>query len=123
MQEIIDEIIKREEELRLAMIKSDVEKLDELIDDSLVFVSPNGMIVIKEMDLSAHRSSIQKMTQLVQSEQNIKVQNDFVVVTVKADIVGTYADTSISGKYRYLRIWSKINENWKVVAGSVVQIF
>lgn len=122
MQEIITQIKKSEEELRLAMIKSDVEKLDELIDDSLVFVAPNGMIATKEMDLEAHRSGIQKMTQLVQSEQNIKEQESFVVVTVMADIAGTYADTSISGQYRYLRIWSKINDAWKVVSGSVVQI-
>lgn len=122
MQEIIDKIIKREEELRLAMLNSDVEKLDELIDDSLVFVAPNGMVATKEMDLSTHRSGIQKMTQLVQSEQTIQIQNDFAIVTVKADITGTYADTSISGQYRYLRIWSKINDAWKVVAGSVVQI-
>lgn len=122
MQEIIDEIIKREEELRLAMIKSDVEKLDDLIDESLVFIAPNGAVVTKEMDLEGHKSRIQKITELLPSEQTMQLHDDCVVVTVKMDLTGTYNDTSISGKYRYIRIWSKFNDTWKVIAGSVTQI-
>lgn len=122
MQEIIDEIIKREEELRLAMIKSDVEKLDELIDESLVFVAPNGAVITKEMDLGGHKSRIQKITELLPSEQTMQLHDDCIVVTVKMDLTGTYNDISISGKYRYIRVWSKFNDTWKVIAGSVTQI-
>lgn len=122
MQEIIDEIIKREEELRLAMIKSDVEKLDELIDESLVFVAPNGAVITKDMDLEGHKSGIQKITELLPSEQTMQLHDDCVVVTVKMDLTGTYNDTSISGQYRYIRVWSKFSDTWKVIAGSVVQI-
>lgn len=116
------EILKLEEDLRQAMLHSDVKKLDELIDDSLIFVSPSGGVATKPMDLQAHRMKTQKMSKLSPSEQVIQIYDNCVTVCVKMEIVGTYDDISISGTYRYLRVWSKTKDSWKVVAGSVVQI-
>lgn len=120
MEEII---LKLEEELRLAMLSNDVAKLDELIDDSLVFVTPDGSVINKKFDLDGQRNGIQKTDKLSPSEQRINVVGDnCVVVTVKMDIIGTYAKIDISGDYRYLRIWRKISGKWKITAGSVVKI-
>lgn len=116
-------IIKLEEELRLAMLHNDVKKLDELIDDSLVFTTPNGGVVTKQMDLDAHRAKIQTMTSMSASEQIIQTYESCAVVSVKMEIEGMYNETSISGSYRYLRVWSKINDRYKVIAGSVIPIF
>lgn len=112
-------IMDLEEKLRLAMIASDVEVLNELIDDSLIFVTPDGNIATKDMDLQAHKNKIQKITKLEQSEQKIEMHDNFAVVTVKAGIKGTFAQQPIDGNYRYLRIWGNKNGNWKIVAGSV----
>ena len=116
------QIIKLEEELRLAMLHNDVEKLDELIDDSLIFTTPNGGVVTKQMDLDAHRAKIQIMTTMSASEQVIQTYESCVVVSVKMEIKGQYNDTPILGNYRYLRVWSKIKDKYRVVAGSVVQL-
>lgn len=116
------EILKLEEELRIAMLNNDVEKLDELIADSLVFTTPDGKIATKSMDLEAHRSKIQKMTKLSPCEQTIQIYDNFAVVTVKMTLKGTYSEVDISGNYRYTRIWAKINNNWKILAGAVVLI-
>ena len=115
-------IIKLEEALRLAMLTNDVEKLDELISASLLFVTPNGVVANKEMDLEAHRARLQKMTKLEPYEQDIKMHDNLAVVTVKMELMGTYGDFDISGNYRYIRTWAKNNERWQVVAGAVVQI-
>lgn len=116
------EVIKAEKELRLAMLANDVQKLDELIYDSLVFVTPDGNIATKQMDLDAHKSKIQKMTELIPFEQQISFHDDFATVSVKMKIVGTYGELDISGDYRYLRVWKKIGNVWKIIAGSVVKI-
>lgn len=117
-----NEIIKKEEELRLAMLASDVEKLDELIDDSLVFVLPDGNLATKQMDLAAHSSKIQKISELNQSEQIINVYGNSAVVNVKADLVGTYGEVPITGAYRYARVWTKLDNKLKIVAGSITMI-
>lgn len=116
------EIQKKEEELRLAMVASDVQKLDELIDDNLTFISPFGCVVSKQMDLDAHESKAQILTKLEPFEQKIDLRDNFVVVTVKMILEGTYSNMDISGKYRYLRIWQKVESKWKIVAGSVSKV-
>lgn len=115
-------ILKLEEELRQAMLVSDIEKLNELIDDSLVFVAPDGSIVSKQMDLEVHKSGIQKMSQLFPSEQDIQIYNNCAIVTVKMELVGKHGDIDISGDYRYLRVWGKMENNYKILAGSVIRL-
>lgn len=116
------EIKKLEEELREAMLSNDIKKLDELIDDSLVFITPYGNIATKQMDLETHRNKTQKMSKLTPSEQTIQLHGNCAVVSVKMDIEGTYGTVSISGPYRYIRVWAKINDKWKIIAGSVTSI-
>lgn len=118
-----DKIIQKEEELRLAMLASDVDKLGLLIDDSLVFIGPDGSVVTKEMDLAAHKSKMQVMSEITPSEQIIVLYDNFVTVTVKMSIKGFYSDFDISGDYRYLRVWKKFGEDYRIVSGSVSKIF
>ncbi|HBG50112.1 MAG TPA: DUF4440 domain-containing protein [Cyanobacteria bacterium UBA9971] len=113
------EILNLEETLRHAMLEGDTAKLDELIDDSLIFIAPNGVVANKQMDLDAHKSGIQKMSDIIFSERKMELNENLAIVTVIADIKGIFADVDISGKYRYLRVWQKKNNSWKIVAGSV----
>lgn len=114
---IRDEIIELEEVLRQAMLESHLEKLDRLIDESLVFTLPTGDIITKEMDLNSHRSGIQKLAQLEPSDQKIFIHDDVAIVTVKMRMAGSYDNNPFSGVYRYTRVWKKINKDWKIIAG------
>lgn len=117
-----EEIINKEEELRLAMLNSDVPKLDELIDDNLIFTLPMGNVATKEMDLAAHRSGIQKLTALNCIEREVRVFSDFVIVACKMLLEGTYSNQKINGKYAYTRFWTQADGSWKVVGGQVALI-
>lgn len=116
------EIEKLEEELRLAMLFSDVEKLDLLIADELRFIAPNGAVVTKQMDLDIHKSGQQKMSKLTPSERQIKVFDNCASVTVKMEVECMVGETRVSSDYRYTRTWAKINGLWQVIAGAVVAI-
>ena len=118
------EIIKKQEEiLRNAMINSDVALLDELLSDDMLFVGPDGSAVTKDVDISAHKSKIQKMTSIVQSEQKIKkYDEETYTVAVKCEVKGTFDDIKIDGNYSYLRVWKKENEKFRIIAGSVFKI-
>ncbi len=116
------EIVVLEEELRKAMLNNDIKKLDELIDDSLVFVSPDGTLADKKTDLAVHKKKAQKMSKLNPSEQIIQMYDSCAVVSVTMDIAGLFNKLDISGLYQYLRVWSKIENKWKVVAGCVSKV-
>lgn len=115
-------IIELEEELRVAMIEDDVKKLDELIADSLIFTTPFGNTITKQMDLDIHSTKVQKISTLSPSEQTVQIYGSCAVVTVRMDTEGTYGDIPINGAYRYTRVWAKTNDDWKVIAGAVVAI-
>lgn len=117
-----EEIIKLEEELRLAMLNSDVEKLDALIADSLIFIAPQGEVITKQIDLDVQRNKIQQISKLTPSEQQIQMYDDLAVVTVKMNIVGAFSGIDISGTYRYIRTWKKFDNIWQIIAGAVIQI-
>lgn len=117
-----DKIIQKEEELRQAMLANDVAKLDLLIDDSLVFICPDGSLATKEMDLAVHRGKLQIMSEITPSEQIVVLYDNLATVTVKMSIKGFFSGVDISGDYRYLRIWKKFGEGFKIVSGCVSKI-
>lgn len=117
-----NKIIKLEEELRKAMINSDVETLDKLISDELTFLTFDGDIATKEMDLLAHKNKIQKLEKMDLSELEIKIMGSIAVTTVIAKIEGTFLDANISGNYRYMRIWEDKFGKTQIVAGAISKI-
>lgn len=119
---MLSEIVRYEEDLRQAMLLGDVGALTEMIDDSLVFLTPLGDVATKSMDLEAYQGGEQKISELLPFDEDIRVHGDMAVVTVRIKLVGTYGDADISGSYRYLRVWKKDGPHWKIVAGSVVRI-
>lgn len=117
-----EDIQNLEEELRLAMLSSDVERLDKLIADSLIFTAPNGIVINKQFDLDAHRSGVQKISKLEPSNQIIQIHDDIAIVMVNMDLVGIYNNQDFSGKFAYTRVWTNTDNGLKVVAGHVSQI-
>ncbi|MBD1849520.1 nuclear transport factor 2 family protein [Leptolyngbya sp. FACHB-711] len=79
-----------EDNLRQAMLTSDVAVLAELIADDLVWTMPTGQVVNKQFDLDAHRSGVFRFTRSEISDRQIHDYSNCVVVTLKAELAGTY---------------------------------
>ncbi|MEO0687582.1 MAG: nuclear transport factor 2 family protein, partial [Cyanobacteria bacterium J06649_11] len=87
------EIIEVEELLRLAMLDSDVNALDELLAPELVFTNHLGQVLGKQDDLTAHQSGKFKIEVLTPSERRIEAVENIAIVTVKVHLIGSYEDT------------------------------
>jgi ketosteroid isomerase-like protein len=111
-----------EEKLRQAMLNSDVQALDELIADDLVFTMHTGLVINKQDDLNAHRTGIQKFTQVNLDEHQVRHYGDCAVVTVKADLAGIFNGQAYSETYRFTRVWIKRQDRWQIAAGHVSQV-
>ena len=112
-----NQIIELEEKLRLAMLNSDVSSLNELISPELLFTNHLGALVSKEEDLNAHSSKAFVFKSLDLSESKILVQDNSAVVSVKAEIKGSYNGQPANGDFRFTRFWSNASGKWQVVAG------
>lgn len=105
-----------EERLRQAMLKGDVDALDQLIDDQGFYTGPDGMVYDKQADLGAHRDKTLKLSRLEPSESHVRELDNVVIVSVKMAIAGSSNGGDFEGDYRYTRVWSRIDGQWRVVA-------
>ncbi len=111
------EILKLEEELRIAMVNSDVNQLDRLLSPDLIFTTHQGKVISKAEDLEAHRKKRFVIDDLHLSNPRILDLGDTIVVSSYAQIRGTYNGVSSSENLQFTRIWSCKNSTWQVVAG------
>ncbi len=116
------QIIANEKKLLDAMKNSNVQKLDELLHEGLLFNIPNGQTITKDMDLEAYRSGNMKIDKISSSGQEIQLIGDNAVVAVTIEMKGKYFDQIIDGKYRIFRVWKLCGDNWKVLAGSSARL-
>ncbi|MGJ1286130.1 nuclear transport factor 2 family protein [Sphingobacterium spiritivorum] len=115
-------ILDIENQLREAMQKSDVEILDQLLHDDLLFVLSDGEVITKEMDLETHRSGNLVLEEITSSIDSIKQIGENVVVTLSSKIKGKMLEQYFEGKFRYLRVWKIFDGQLKVIAGSCVAV-
>lgn len=115
-------IVTAEIELLTAIKTADVEVLDKMLHQDLLFNMPDGQTITKEFDLQSYRSGKMKIDSLEASDQVINVIDDSAVVAVTISLKGTYDQNPIKGVFRYIRVWKQFNENLKVIAGSCTQL-
>lgn len=115
-------IIECENRLLEAMKTGNIQVLDELLHDSLIFNIPSGQTITKEMDIENYSSGIITFDDISMSDRIIRFNENVSTVVVSVYLKAKYADQIIDGKFKYLRVWKLINNSWKVIAGSGFQI-
>jgi ketosteroid isomerase-like protein len=117
-----EEIFEIENQLLEGIKTSDINLLDNILHDDLLFMAPSGQIVTKEMDLASHRAGEMKVEQLTAKFESIKIIGDNAVVVVVYDTKGKMLGTPIQGKFRYIRIWKMFPDGLKVIGGSCFRV-
>lgn len=112
-----------EEQLRQAMLHSDVASLDRLIADDLIFTTHFGTVVTKQEDLAVHRSGTLKFHAIEPSEQKVMILGQAAYVCVRMALSGTNNGSPFRGDFRFSRVWRMSGDNtWQVVAGQVTAV-
>jgi Domain of unknown function (DUF4440) len=102
MKLIKEEIIKLEHKLIEAIKASDIDFIEKVLHDDLLFLAPNGQIITKEMDLTSHKSKQMIVERLIPNFEDL--------------------GQPISGQFRYIRNWKVFNDHIKIVSGACLQI-
>ena len=112
-----EDILEAEESLRAAMESSNVDVLDQLIHDELIFTTHYGDVISKAEDLNVHRSGDLLFEGIDLNEHKILIQEDIAVVSVTATIEATFCGDRADGSFKFTRVWSKSDGALKVIAG------
>ncbi|MGB8538234.1 MAG: nuclear transport factor 2 family protein [Acidobacteriaceae bacterium] len=101
---------------RQAQITNNVSVVERLLADDYLGISANGTLETKADELSRRRSGSLRITQLDLSDIKVRIYGDTAVVTSKAELVGKNGDRDISGRYRYTRVYSNRDGQWRIVS-------
>ncbi|CAH0124429.1 hypothetical protein SRABI27_03859 [Pedobacter sp. Bi27] len=121
-QETILLIADLEEKLLDGFKRRDLNILDLLFADGMLFHDQYGNVLDKEMDLDVYRSGMTKITKINVSKREIRVFESIVIVSASLFIKGSYSNILLNGKYQWLRVWGKVREDWKVISASCTSI-
>jgi ketosteroid isomerase-like protein len=111
------QIVEVEDQLRTAMLNSDVAALNELLAPDLIFTNHLGRLQGKDDDLAAYRSGVLKVVSLEPSELHVRALGDAAVVSVRMQLSGSYEGAPVNGDFRFTRVWARSQqERWQIVA-------
>lgn len=119
---IKSQIMEAESQLLSAMKSSDVEALDALLHDDLLFITPDGQTITKQMDLDSHASGNMVIEHIVSTVDLVNVIEDTAVAIITIQTKGKMLNQPIEGKFKYVRVWKSFAGKWKVIAGSCTLI-
>jgi len=105
-----------------AIKSSDVELLDSMLHDDLLFIAPNGQVITKQMDLDSHRAGEMSVEQLLPTVEEVKIVDDTAIAIIVYDTKGTMLGKPIQGQFRYIRIWKQFSDGLKVIGGSCFEL-
>lgn len=115
-------ITEVENQLLVAMRTSNVDILDQLLHDDLLFILASGDAITKQMDLQTHKSGSLVLEEISSSIDSIKLIGDNAVVTLISKLKGSVLQQNFEGQFRYIRVWKLFDNELKVIAGSCVAI-
>lgn len=111
------QILAAEEQLRIAMLNSDLRALDALLAPELIFTNHLGQRLGKNDDLDAYQSGLLKVQELTPSERHIQLHENVAIVSVRMRLSGSYNGSAANGDFRFTRVWAAAGgSRWHIVA-------
>lgn len=117
-----DQIIELEQKLYQAMMAGNVDVLEQLLHDDLLFVIPSGEVITKEKDLQTYRDGELKVQEIIPNIETVSLINDVAVVVVLLQLKGSYKAQPFDATFRYIRFWKQFSDEIKVIGGSGVAV-
>ena len=111
------EIDRLEEKWRDAVLNQNSAAMDSLLADDYMAITASGTLQTKQEALANIRSGHMHLTTLDISDRKVRFYGKTALVTSLAQIEGTNAEGSISGSFRYTRVYVREAQgDWKIVS-------
>jgi hypothetical protein len=116
----IAELHDAERRLQAAQLASDVDELDRLLHERLIFTGPDGNHYTKQDDLRVHRTGDQILTEVNQEDLTVITVERTGVTCFLGTLAGTLSGTPFTARVRYTRTWIyDEHHGWRLLAAHV----
>ncbi|MFC4072600.1 nuclear transport factor 2 family protein [Actinoplanes subglobosus] len=114
------DLLAAEHRLQQAQRDGDVSVLDELLDDRLIAIGPDGTRFRKADDLDAYRSGSSKIDTLVEEDLEVLVAGPTGATFALCAVSGTFNGSPFTARLRYARTWTHSDKTgWRIVAAQL----
>jgi hypothetical protein len=104
-----------EEQWRQAQLSGNTASIERLLDDDYIGITANGIINTRDQQLERMRNRTLMVSRMDVSDVKVKLIHGIAIVTSRVDLEGTNDGVSVTGIYRYTRIYRRLpNGTWKV---------
>ena len=118
-----EQIEQLEGQWKQATLSGDVSVMDKLLADDYLGVTAAGDLVTKSQQLDRMRNRQVMVTKLDTSELKFKLIGQIAIVTSLAQIEAVAEGRTVSGQYRYTRIYQRLpNGTWKITSFEATRI-
>ncbi|RKF23754.1 nuclear transport factor 2 family protein [Micromonospora globbae] len=118
--ELEAELLVAERRLQAAQRAGDVAALDDLLDDHLIAVGPDGGRYAKQDDLAAHRDRTSVIDELVEEQLELLVEGGTGVTFLVARVAGRFGGSPFAARLRYTRTWIHDDDRgWRILAAHI----
>ena len=105
-----------------ALTKADVGALQNLYDDTLVYTHSNGKVDSKASYIDAIRSGATKYESMKRDDIKVNVYGEAAVVTCHWEVHIASRGNKIDMNARYLHVYVRHKDGWKLVAHESTRI-
>ncbi|MBC7550315.1 MAG: nuclear transport factor 2 family protein [Cellulomonas sp.] len=114
------DLLTAEHQLQQAQRDADVSALDTLLHPQLVAMGPDGGVMTKADDLTAHRSGSLRIRRLVEESLDVHDDGASGVTRLLALVEATLDGEAVTARLRYTRLWVLEAGAWQVLAATVL---
>ena len=104
-----------------ALIAADIDALERLLSDDLVFVHANGRQDDKRGYIAYCRSGHIRYRAIARREPTLTIAGGVAVLCAAADMDVTMNGEERSATARYMGVWTKSADGWKLLAIDMVR--
>ena len=117
------EIDQLEESWKSAILKRNVDALDQLLADDYIAITANGTLQSKAQTLDNLKTGVLHFDTIDFSDRKVRFYGQTALVTSRADVTGSTGEGNISGSYRFTRVYVRDGHgDWKIVSFEVSRI-
>ena len=114
-RQVRQQIDDLEAQFRTATLTGDATLMDRLLSDDYVGISWTGQVNTKAMQLDRIRNRTVSLSRMDITDMKVKLLGSVAIVTCAATIEGNNDGSSMSGAFRYTRVYQRLPGGiWKI---------
>ncbi|MGH9752311.1 MAG: nuclear transport factor 2 family protein [Blastocatellia bacterium] len=115
-------VLKVEQQWEDALVNSDVAALERIYDDSLIYTHSNGSVDNKSAYVGNIKSGVTKYQSMKRDDIKVSVYGNTALVACHWEVHVLARGNKIDTNARYLHVYVKQKDGWKMVAHQATRI-